>query len=259
MTTVSTVSSTVPSPAPTAESAVPAVAVVPEPAPATPSLEAPAPAPAAPVVPEAPAANGYEPSGNPALDLAATWVQSLGIAADDPMIEQAMQSGDFSMLKAKLASMGDKARGWEQYIALAEKGLGEIKTANEARATETLNIAHEVAGSKEAWDGIVEWAVANAEPAEKDQINAMFDAGGMQARAAALLLTQLHGAASGTVKQPDPATKGAPASAVASSGALSPDGYRQAINELVARVGAHRLDDHPEYAALKQRRAAFRG
>lgn len=227
---------------------------------------APAPAPAAPpATPAAPAAEpaapaaAFEPTGDAGLDLAASWAQEIGFSLDDPILTQALETGDFSLLKAKLASMGDKARGWEQYIALAEQGIGNLTKASEARDAEVTGIVHETVGGEENWNQIKTWASQNAEPAEKEAINAMFNAGGVQAKAAAMLLQNLYSSAGGTVVAPKEATASAPAGQAPSNSALSPDAYRTALSDLVSRVGAHRINGHPEYAALQQRRLAFRG
>lgn len=240
--------------------------VVPEavPAPVVPPVTAALPVepvtpPAAPTEPTAPSGEAFEPTGDAGLDLAASWIQGLGIAADDPAIIAAMDDGNFDFLKAKLASLGDKARGWEQYIALAEKGMGNLKTTATAKANETLGVIHEAVGGAEAWEPIKEWASANADPAEKEAINAMFEQGGLAARAAASLLNSMYQQAAGTTVEPMAATTSAPASSKGTNAALSPSDYAAELNKLAAKIGSHRLDDSPEYAALRQRRLAYQG
>lgn len=215
--------------------------------------------PVAPSEPAAPSGEAFEPTGDAGLDLAASWVQGLGIAADDPAIIAALEDGNFDFIKAKLASLGDKARGWEQYMALAEKGMGNLKAAATAQANETLGVIHEVVGGAEAWEPIKAWATANAEPAEKEAINSMFEAGGLQARAAASLLNSMYQQASGTVVEPMAATTAAPANSKGTTSALSPSEYAAELNKLATKIGSHRLDASPEYAALRSRRLAFLG
>lgn len=239
----------------TAPAAAPAAA--PSAAPAAPAAPAePPPAAPAPAEPAAPAV--FEPTGDAGLDLAASWITGLGLNAESPEVVAFLQ-GNSAFLKAKLASMGDKARGWEQYIALGEQGLSAIQTAATEKASATAATVHEVAGGEEQWNAIAKWAGENADPAEKEAINAMFDQGGIHARAAAMLLVNLYNHASGTVVEPASATAAAPASAAAQTGALSPADYRTAISELSAKIGAANVQDSPEYATLVARRRAYRG
>lgn len=260
---------TIPAAAPAAAPVVPdaaAAAVVPA-VPAAPAAavaigDAPA---AAPVVAEAqtpaPAAADavFQPSGDAGLDLAANWIAGLGIPKDDPAILAALEEGNFDFIKAKLATMGDKSRGWEQYIALAEKGVTNLRTAADAQVAATNALVYEAVGGEEAWGQIAEWASANAEPEEKAGINAMLSAGGIQARAAANYLQSLYAGANGTVVEPAEAAAPTAKAQPVTNSALSPREYSDAVRQLANKIGSGNLNGSPEYLALQQRRMAYRG
>ena len=259
---------TIPAAAPAAAPVVPDVAAPAAVVPAVPAApaaaaaigETPAPVvPAAPAEAPVPAAGAFEPSGDAGLDLAANWITSLGIPKDDPAIQAALEEGNFDFIKAKLATMGDKARGWEQYIALAEKGMTSLRTAAEAQVAATNALVYEAVGGEEAWGKIAEWAGANAEPAEKEGINAMLAAGGIQARAAASYLQGLYSGANGVVVEPTAATVPTAKAAPVTNAALSAREYSDAVRQLANKIGGGNLNGSPEYAALQQRRLAYRG
>lgn len=261
---------TIPAAAPAAAPVVPdasAAAVVPA-VPAAPAAPAaPVAIGAAPVEPVVPAAAApvaaeavvFQPSGDAGLDLAANWIAGLGIPKDDPSIVAALEEGNFDFLKAKLATLGDKARGWEQYIALAEKGMTSLRTAADAQVAATNTLVYEAVGGEEAWGQIAEWATANAEPAEKEGINAMLSAGGIQARAAASYLQGLYNGANGTVVEPSTATTPTAKAQPVTNSALSAREYSDEVRKLANKIGGGNLNGSPEYAALQQRRLAYRG
>lgn len=258
---------TIPAAAPAAAPVVPDVAapaaVVPA-VPAAPAVHAaigvePA-VPAEPVEAPVPAASTtFEPSGDAGLDLAANWIAGLGIPKDDPAITAALEEGNFDFIKAKLATLGDKARGWEQYIALAEKGITNLRNAADAATSATNALVYETVGGEEAWGQIAAWAGENAEPAEKEGINAMLAAGGIQARAAASYLKGLYAGANGTVVEPAAATVPTAKATPVTNAALSAREYSDAVRQLANKIGGGNLNGSPEYAALQQRRLAYRG
>lgn len=259
---------TIPAAAPAAAPVVPdaaAAAVVPA-VPAAPAAAVAigdAPAPVAPAVADTPAPAAseavFQPSGDAGLDLAANWIAGLGIPKDDPAILAALGEGNFDFIKAKLATMGDKSRGWEQYIALAEKGVTNLRTAADAQVAATNALVYEAVGGEDTWGQIAEWASANAEPAEKEGINAMLSAGGIQARAAASYLQNLYNGANGTVVEPAAAVAPTAKAQPVTNAALSPREYSDAVRQLANKIGSGNLNGSPEYAALQQRRLAYRG
>lgn len=234
-----------PTPAPIVTAPV-AVQLAPEPAPVA------APVVATPTAPEV-ATVSYDPTGDAGLDVALAFVGRLGIALDHPAMK-ATESGDFSLLKAHLAAMGDKATGWEQHVALGEQSYARTAAAAEATAQAVQATVVSVAGSAEAWSAIQLWASQNATPAEKAEINAMFDSGNVGARAAATILRDAYSKAAGTVVKPASPTRDASAGAVSTdpNGPLSNRDYGAAVRELRQKLG-NQMDRSPEYAALRAR------
>lgn len=199
-----------------------------------------------------PATVDYEPTGDVGLDVALAFVGKLGIGRDHPAM-QATATGDFGLIKAHLATMGDKATGWEQMVALAEASYDRQTkaTAETQKAVSAAVIA--VAGSAETWNAVKAWASANADPDEKQMVNAMFNAGPVQARAAAMMLMDAYTKASGTVVAPKSAVRSdASTSAAPTNGPLDAKGYAAAARALHAKLGT-RMEGSAEYAALRQR------
>lgn len=234
-------------------------------APATPAVPAaPAPdttasaSPAAAPEPKA-ATPTFEKTGDAGLDFAIDFVSGLGITPTDPAYIAAEQ-GDFDLLRIKLATMGDKARGWEQVLAVAEKAHGNIAEAKAAEVATLVKTVHDAAGGEESWVELRDWAKANASPEEAKAINAMLNGSALQAKAAVGYLRSLFTASPDTSSAPAaavPANTGG-SQASTSNGPLSPSDYKAAIQELSRKLGP-RIDDSPEYSALKLRRQAWRG
>lgn len=216
------------------------------------------------VTPEVPVAAdddvqfSYDPTGDPGLDVALGFFGKLGLAAEHPAMKAAV-AGEFTLLKAHLAVLGSKATGWEQMVALGEQAYARNADKVTKQATAVQTAVHAVAGGAEQWTEVQTWASANATADEKAAINAMFDAGPVQARAAAHMLMDAFRGAAGTVVNPSPATgKTSGASAPAGNAPLTPQTYSKAVQELAAKVGASRLDSHPDYIALQTRFMASR-
>lgn len=203
----------------------------------------------------------YRETGDVGLDMALGFIGKLGIAPTDPAIKAA-QEGDFSYIKAKLASYGDKASGWEQFVSLAERAYGTAQ-ASAKEATEKTRAAVEGAvGGAENWASIQQWAAANADDGERAEINGLLSQGGHAAAAAATYLAHLYGQANGAAEQdrnPRNAVKDTATSNAGSGGALSAAQYADEVRKLSARIGSTNVDSSPEYAALRNRRLAYRG
>jgi hypothetical protein len=262
---------TTPNAAPSAP-ATPAAGAAPAAAPAegTPAAApaaTPAAAPVAPAVGDAPAAEApklgsdeagsFAPTGDAGLDYALGFIGKLGFGGDHPAV-QAAENGDFGLLKAHLAQLGDKAQGWEQIIALGEQGLGRITEGAKAKAAAAQADVIKAVGGEEQWGKIKEWAGANAEPAEKEAINTALAQGGLVTRAVATYLNGLFERATGVTVEPANAAPGAGNAGAPSSGALSPRAYVKEVEALRAKLGG-RMDGSAEYAALQARRNAWRG
>ena len=231
------------------------------------TIDDPTAAPAA--APAAPAADAgkpgeavtYEPTGDPGLDLALDFIGKLGIAPTDPAMVAA-EAGDFALQKAKLALMGDKAKGWETVTALGEQSFKNLQANRQAETAKTQDAILSVFGEDKAaaateWAKVRDWAKTNAEPHERAAVNAALAAGGIAAKAMASYLNGLYRKHPSAVIEPTTVTKiGGAASS--DSGALSPAQYKEAVNILRGKLGG-RLDGSPEYKALQARRMAYRG
>lgn len=275
-----TVTTTAPSPATTgapapAPEAAPATApsneAAPAPAPVPASLDD-APAPDQPVGEVTPPADGenapaageaisYEPTGNPGMDLALDFLGKLGFGPEDPAMAAAGK-GDFGLLKAKLAVMGEKAQGWEAVLAVGEQSLKSINEARAAAEQKTQDAILSVFGEDRAaaakqWEAVRAWAKENAEPDERDAVNSALAAGGIAAKAMAAYLNGLYSKHPSAVIEPATVTT-VGGSGENTSGALSPAQYRVEIASLRAKLGQG-MDGSPEYKALQARRLAYRG
>lgn len=193
----------------------------------------------------------YDETGDPALDLALSFIGSLGIEGSDPIMVAAA-NGDFTLLEAKLGSMGDKAKGWERYVALGKDAHARQLTAFKAEQEKSLNSCYQVAGGKEQWEQLVKWAGSVASDEEKAALNAMFDAGPVQAAMAARALVSAHAEAKGTTIAPANPAAAASGVAPAAPKTLTKADYAKEVNALYQRLGSA-MDTSPEYAELRSR------
>jgi hypothetical protein len=200
----------------------------------------------------------WEPTGNVGLDMSLKFLGKHGFGPDHPAM-QAAENGDFSLLRAELATNG-KATGWEEMLALGESAFKGLKDAADAKSAEQRTLIETAVGGADKWEAIQKWASENAEPHEKESVNAALAAGGLAAKAVAVYLAGLHGRASGVTVEPESAFNGAPAANAAGAGAyaLSPRAYVAEVQKLAAVTGG-RPDSHPDYPKLQARRNAWRG
>jgi len=209
--------------------------------------------PAAPAEPVAIAAPGS--TGDAGLDLAVSFFLKAGIALDSPEVAEAAK-GNFAYLEAKLAELGDKAPGAEQYLKLAKDGYDRIQSNEKAQYEARKKTVHDAVGGEDNWKNIQEFVKTNAEPEELAQVRTALSQGGIVAQAMAELLARQYATATGTVKEPgNPVTQqGTPPGAAP----LTLAGYRQELDALVGRIGSHNLDGSPEYAAIRRKFAHVR-
>jgi hypothetical protein len=212
---------------------------------------------AQPKVDEVPSTTGddgvvlYDETGDAGLDLALAFIGKLGIAGNDPAMVAAA-NGDFTFLEAKLSTLGDEARGWEKHVQLGKDAFQRQLDAFNAEQTKTLNAAHALAGGKANWDNIVAWAGGQATPDEKATLNAMFEAGGMQANLAAKSIIDAYKSATGTTINPASPTREASSEAPKAPTSLTQRDYHKEVDALYRQLG-NRMDGSPEYAALRQK------
>lgn len=229
---------------PAAQPVVPPAATPPTP-PATP--------PAAPAEPAVEVVE-YEPTGNAGLDLGLKFIGKLGFGPEHPAV-QAAGTGDFSKLEAELAKLGDKAAGWQDILAVSKVAYSQMDADSKAAHEKTMGKINAVTDGE--WDKAKEWAAAKAEPAEKEAINAALAAGGIQAVAMAQYITTLYRKSDSYTTQGKPAVPPTSAAGTAVNDALSPKQYVDEVRKLAARGGVY--EGSKEYAALQQRRQAWRG
>ena len=198
----------------------------------------------------------YEPTNDPALDMTLEFIGNLGFGPEDPAMAAAMD-GNFSLLEAKLAAMGDKAKGWEKFIALGKSAYESVQAKSKAESEKTAAAIYNIVGGEANWKAIKEWAGKNAEPEEQAVVNAAFKAGGMQAKAMAHYLATLYDGASGVNKTGRAAVTDAANSGSPTSTALSPRAYTQEVEKLRKSMGG-RFEGSREYQQLQARRQAWR-
>lgn len=220
-----------------------------------PAVPAPAAPPPAPVEP-APTAK-FEPTGDPLLDTALDYVAGLGIASTDPVIEAA-RDGDFGPLEAKLATLGDKAKDKDRYLALAKRAYEDTVRKAEEHNAKVTSIVHSAVGGESNWTAIQTWASAQATDEEKAQINAAFAAGGLQAKAAADYLAKAFNKAGRPGVPKTPATKPEAAAAPAGDSPLTARDYARQVDELSRKNRGGDVSHLPEYQTLRARRLAGR-
>lgn len=191
----------------------------------------------------------YDPTGDAGLDFSLAFIGSLGIEGTDPAMVAAA-NGDFSFLEAKLAAMGDKAKGWEQHIALGKQAYSRQLEAFKAEQGKTLAAVHAVAGGEDQWKALVAWAGTQVSPEEKEALDAMFDAGPVSAAMAARMLVQAHAEAKGTTVKPANPAQSASNVAPAAPTALTAANYHKEVDALYRQIGS-RMDTSPEYAAIR--------
>lgn len=204
--------------------------------------------------PTGPVVIEFNPTGDAGLDMALGFFGKLGLGPGDAAFDAAA-NGDFGMLKAKLGQLGDKAKGFEGFVSLAEQSYAKSAESNKAKVAKDVAAIHSAVGGADQWKSIQAWASANAEPHEKAEVNAALRQGGVAAKAMAQWLAGKYAAAAGTTVEPaDVVTPGSAGKAPASAnGALSAKDYATEVQAARQKLG-YKFDGSKEYAALQARR-----
>ena len=200
----------------------------------------------------------YEPTGEVGLDLALQFVGQRGFGPDHPGIVAA-QKGDFKPLEDALKAMGDRAKGYQSYLKVAQESYGRNVQARQAAETKLQEAVVAAAGGVKEWNAIQAWAKENAEPHEKQEINAALKAGPNVAADMVRRLAEGYRQSGVATTKPPSGLKEAASAQPVTSGALSPEEYRQELRKLTSKVGANRVGNTPEFQALTQRRLAYKG
>lgn len=218
-------------------------------------------APATPAQPATPAATNaddntitYEPTGDVGLDLALEFFGKMGLALDSAEMQEAGK-GNFQYLEAKLASMGDKAKGYESYLALGKDAQARIEAKSKADFEALEKTVHDAVGGKETWAAVQQFARTAYKPDELKEVSGVLNAGGIGATAMAHYLHQQALAANGTTVPGKSAvdTSSTPAAPLANLSPLTREAWRAEYQKGIAKHGIVGFSKTPEYAALQQR------
>ena len=227
------------------------------PAPPAPGVLLGAPAAATPPAPNPDTSNefAYDATGDAGLDYALNFVGKLGYGDAHPAI-QAAQKGDFSLIRAELATKG--VAGSDAVLALAEQAYTRFVAEDAKKATELSGFAAQAAGSAENWAVVRTWAAAEATPQEKAQVNAAIAQGGLVAQGVIAQLVNLYQQKHTLPKDAASVAKpGAAGSAAPTAGPMTAQAYAQAVEQLRQKYG-NNTDSTPEYSALQSQRLAAR-
>lgn len=202
----------------------------------------------------------YDPTGNAKLDISLAFLGKLGIDPDHPGMKAA-GNGDFSILKAHLATLGAKAQGWEANIALGEQAIADQTAASKDRSAKDRKAMTDAVGGEETWVQVREFARAATEdsPSQREEVNRALQGGGIAGIAMAQYLHTLFLKNSPT-QEPKAATVPVVAQTPAGPArgyALSPREYTAEVAKLNIKLGG-RMDTSPEYKELGARRRAWR-
>lgn len=197
----------------------------------------------------------YDPTGDAGLDYALNFVGKLGYGDTHPAIIAA-QKGDFSMIRAELATKG--VAGSDAVLALAEQAYTRFAAEDAKKSEELAGFAAQAAGSAENWAVVRAWAAQEATPQEKAQVNAALAQGGLVAQGVISQLVALYQQKHTLPKAAaDVAKPGAVGTAATSNEPMTAKAYAQAVEALRQKLGS-RTEDSPEYAALQSQRLAAR-
>lgn len=188
---------------------------------------------------------------NPALGLALGFLRDAGISPTDPAFQLAEVEGDFELLKATLAAKA--LPGTDAMVAILEKAVASHFEAVEKAEAETTALVTEILGEQK--DEVLEWARSTASDEEKTAFNDMLEAGGVYARAAAVLLREAFQGSGNTIPAKHAIETAAPG-AVA-NGPLTAREFAAETEKLARKLGGDPRGS-AEYAQIQRRREAGR-
>lgn len=188
---------------------------------------------------------------NPALGLALGFLRDAGISPTDPAFQLAEVEGDFELLKATLAAKA--LPGTDAMVAILEKAVASHFEAVAQAEAQTTALVTEILGEQK--DEVLEWARSTASDEEKTAFNDMLEAGGVYARAAAVLLREAFQGSGNTIPAKhaiETATPGAVA-----NGPLTAREFAAETEKLARKLGGDPRGS-AEYAQIQRRREAGR-
>jgi hypothetical protein len=195
----------------------------------------------------------YDKTGDTGLDYALNFVGRLGFGPEHPAMVDATK-GNFGVLKAELAALGDKAPGHAEVLALAEEAFSKSNAKKVEAAKAVSAYAVTAAESPERWAEIQKWASVAADPAEKAELNAAFAAGGLRARTAIDYLVKCFDKNSGTVKSPKAAVQANATTSAPTNAPLTAAEYSAEVQKLMRSRNGKDIGGTPAYVALQARR-----
>ena len=197
----------------------------------------------------------YDPTGDAGLDYALNFVGKLGYGDTHPAV-LAAQKGDFSLIRAELATKG--VAGSDAVLALAEQAYTRFAAEDAKKSEELAGFAAQAAGSAENWAVVRAWAAQEATPQEKAQVNAALSQGGLVAQGVISQLVNLYQQKHTLPKDAAAVAKpGEAGTAAPSNEPMTATAYAQAVEALRQKLG-NRTDGSPEYATLQSQRLAAR-
>lgn len=213
-----------------------------------------------PVTPAAPSEDlevVYNPTGDTSLDLALQFVGRLGFGPDREDMKAA-QTGDFTKLEASLKALGDKAKGYDRYLAAAKESYKRVQDGKSSREAAIVKSIETAVGGAANWKAIHAWVAQEASPEQKAEITAAFAAGSYAAEAMARQLATLYQQSGKSTIPAKSAVQDDAASAPAGSSKapLSPSEFKEATRKLLAKYGG-RAEYTDEYADIMARRRAY--
>lgn len=208
-------------------------------------------------VPATPSDDGtitFEKTGDIGLDLALEYFGKLGIGPDSAEFDQASQ-GNFQYLEAKLAAMGDKAKGWEQYVALGKEAHTRAEAKSKEEFAKLEKTVHEAVGGEDTWKALKQFATTTMKPEQLTELKAALNTGGLVAVATAQYLHRAALASQGTTVPGAAAViaDANPSAQLANLQPLTREAWRAEYKAGVAKHGINGFAKTPEYAALQQR------
>lgn len=201
------------------------------------------------------AVESFESTGDPALDIALEFFASKGIGADHKAMAAAMK-GDFTLLEATLAVMGDKAKGYERMLAIGKTSYTRAQEAVTAKVTAAKKDIIEAVGGEDKWKEIYGWASTAGTEQDRAEASAALRAGGVQAKAMALYLKSIYDQGS-EVKTPSTVANESATGRAPPEAPMTAARYAQEVNTLRNTLG-NGFDESPQYVALQARRQAAR-
>ena len=197
----------------------------------------------------------YDPTGDAGLDYALNFVGKLGYGDAHPAVIAA-QKGDFSLIRAELATKG--VAGGDAVLALAEQAYARFAAEDAKKSEELAGFAAQAAGSADNWAVVRAWAAQEATPQEKAQVNAALSQGGLVAQGVIGQLISLYQQKHTLPKDAAAVAKpGEAGTAAPSNEPMTAKAYAQAVEALRQKLG-NRAEGSPEYSALQSQRLAAR-